>query len=109
MVWGSGIDQSRSVCGKREGSIGLETGDQSRYEGFPGFAIRLHENLVEGDGLVQPPEIVDGIPRWSPACRRDFRVFDDNPLLITSVWPDRPDGKASLVIVADKRQQAVSW
>src|SRR5437867_10030269 len=108
MVWGSGIDQSRSICGKRKRSIGFETRDQSLCDRFPRFTIRLDRGFVQGDGLVQPAEIVDGIPPWSPACRRNFCGFHYDRLLIIAVGLDRPDGKASLVIAADKRQQAVS-
>src|SRR6267142_3579572 len=101
MIRGSGIDKSRSVCGKRKRSIGLETGDQGRCDALSGVMTGLHENLVEGHGLVQPAEIVNGIPFGSPARGRDFRVFCDDPLLIASVWPDSPDGKTSLVVVTD--------
>jgi hypothetical protein len=88
MIRGSSVDQSRSVRRQRKRPVGLETGDQSRGDCFPVFTSRLHENLVEGDGLVQPAKIVDSIPPGSPSRRRDFRLLRKKRLLAVSVRSD---------------------
>src|SRR6266540_1838549 len=106
MIGSSGVDKSLSVRGQRQRSIGLETSEQRRGNFLSVCTAGVHENLVEGDRLVQQAKIVDGMSFGSPARRRDLRVFRKNLPLIYSVRPNSPDCVASLVIATDKHQQA---
>ena len=65
--------------------IGLETGDEGRGDGVPVVMTGLHENLVEGDGLVQPAKIIDSIPSGAQRAEGISVFSASTRLLIASV------------------------